>query len=572
MERSRLILSGLVAVLAALVMAGPASAQFSLLPDRGFSVDGRRGALITTVDPARISQRVADAQGRALAGESGNRGEDAKLLLAMPETEAALMGFINELDAAWPHERGIPPRARVTAAPGYGAQAFPDGSIVLDVGLLADVESDDELALILGHELAHLRLGHFADDAGFRRTRQMITALGQVYTGAAFAEELRLVRSGDEYRMRVDDRDEIAAANARANRVARAVEDMTDSFLQGAWQRNQEDEADALGVDLTLRLNLNAAQGANLMLERYSADFQLRQAMTAESVEVLTQALAEISAAQARNNLTGAGAGDFWQQLGRSGGDALRQRAIGWALRYFGQRHRTPDARRAGITRYIDRAYPDADAPDLATDRISAIKASAEFQEARVVSEALATSDRLVQAGQFRDALVAIDPALKTRYRSTATVANRAAAVFAAAGEDAQAIRLYEIAHASPDQTVDGYYAHAALLARLRRFDRAGAVIDRGVAHAAGTQDPEKLFLPLRVGIAFQRRQAEEGMTYLRRCVGYRETALEEACISQAIALRDDGTPPTFEEAARIEAARREMNTRTMDWSTIFSN
>lgn len=85
-------------------------------------------------------------------------------------------------------------------------------------------------------------------------------------------------------------------------------------------------------------------------------------------------------------------------------------------------------------------------------------------------------------------------------------------------------------------------------------------------AHAAGAAQT------LRVGIAFQRRQTEEGMTYLRRCVAYRERELADACVSQAVALRDDGTPPTFEESARIEAARREMDTRTMDWSTLFSN
>jgi predicted Zn-dependent protease len=55
---------------------------------------------------------------------------------------------------------GIAYRFRAIAAPLPNAFAFPGGQILVTAGMLDFVQSDDELAEILGHEIAHVDLRH----------------------------------------------------------------------------------------------------------------------------------------------------------------------------------------------------------------------------------------------------------------------------------------------------------------------------------------------------------------------------------------------------------------------------
>jgi predicted Zn-dependent protease len=55
---------------------------------------------------------------------------------------------------------GVLPRVVLISDTGQNAYSFPDGAIYIHTGLLAQIESEAELALLLAHELAHITRRH----------------------------------------------------------------------------------------------------------------------------------------------------------------------------------------------------------------------------------------------------------------------------------------------------------------------------------------------------------------------------------------------------------------------------
>src|ERR1700756_4593207 len=56
------------------------------------------------------------------------------------------------------------PDVHVLAAPEFTALCTPDGTVIITVGLLEQLENEDELAFVLGHEISHAILRHHDSD------------------------------------------------------------------------------------------------------------------------------------------------------------------------------------------------------------------------------------------------------------------------------------------------------------------------------------------------------------------------------------------------------------------------
>ena len=301
---SRVTLLGVA--LAAMAVAAPASAQLGrFLPGRGYTVDGGRGPLLSQVDPNQISQRLGAGGGLGFADEAGNRGEHHGLRLRMPQTEAAIADLIQRMDGVWPYDPRRPVQIHILASGFYAPMALPDGSIMVPLGLLTQVETDDELIYILGHELSHVRLGHFADDQGFRQQRQTGQRLGQAYSLAAGLYQIRADASSGGFRTYEADSAQADRERSRAAAAADYLNIMVNVFTEPAWARAQEDQADALAFDLSEGAGFNGLDGADAAFGRMEADFDLRRsaavAMEAQLNETTQEALTESNLAAALN-------------------------------------------------------------------------------------------------------------------------------------------------------------------------------------------------------------------------------------------------------------------------------
>ncbi len=120
--------------------------------------------------------------------------------------------LVDRLSAHWP-DSPYELRVEIDDSDTANAMALPGGLIIVTQGLLDQVESENELAFVLGHEL-----GHF-------RNRDHLRGLGR---GAVLSLFFAVTLGGD------------------AGGVGIKVADLT---LRG-FSRNQESEADAFGLGL----------------------------------------------------------------------------------------------------------------------------------------------------------------------------------------------------------------------------------------------------------------------------------------------------------------------------------
>lgn len=542
---------------AALAVATPAAAQLGrFLPGRGYAVDGGRGPLLSQVDPGEISQRLGSGDALGFASEAGNQGSHHGLRLPMPRTEAAIAAMIQRMDGVWPHDPRRPVEVHILASGFYAPMALPDGSIMVPLGLLEQVETDDELAYILGHELSHVRLGHFADDQGFRQQRQTGQRLAQAYSMAASLYQMRADASGGAVRTYSADSAAVTRDQSRAAAAAEYLNVMVNVFTEPAWARGQEDEADALAFDLAEGAGFNGLDGADAAFGRMEADFNLRrasaEAMEAELNETASEAMTEGNLAQALN---GGGEGVVRGLLGSFARRGAR-RGFELASGYFGQRHRPPDARSEGLSSYADEAYPDRSGfMDTQDAALQTIRTEGEYQQALEAVGAMQAAQERRLEGDIPGALNEIARAQATQFGQTPAISNAAAALHADAGNIDEADRLYSQAHMSPEDSLEGYVAHVNMLIRAGRRDRARQIVGEGAARYGGGDLGEKAFLPSLISISFLDGRDQEGVAYLRRCMNYAEERLSQDC---TIAATSPGDAQRY--ASMSPEARRQVD------------
>jgi len=159
-----------------------------------------------------------------------------------------LAGYINQMGArvlAGAPITGAPVRFYVTANEDFGAaKAFPDGAVGIPVGLLRAVDSEDELAFVLGHEAAHVLLGHHDLD-WIKSFNGKLVSAAEIGLAMGVAAGQKLGRS------------DLAQGADKAALIAQAFWFVSDKGLFPSFTREQEDEADLLGFDLMIRAGYN---------------------------------------------------------------------------------------------------------------------------------------------------------------------------------------------------------------------------------------------------------------------------------------------------------------------------
>lgn len=565
-------LAATTAVVAANIAPRPAGAQNvlnrarGLLPTGGSSVDGRKGPLLKQMTGKPAPTGVGVGQGSGLAGDVMNRGDAQTARLRIPKIEDQLMAMVTELDKAWPNPRAQQVRVILTGLDAYAPKAIPDGSIVVHFGLLTRVESDDELAFILGHELAHVRMGHYLSSESFIRRRQLASQAAQIYLTSATISEQRIVSRGTNVQVVTEDQRRVdkAARQAAANNYRAHL--LLNVLAEPAWARGQEDEADALGYDLSGGGGYSAFSAALDCFTKLNAEFETKkrvaEAAQAQARDLTTQLLNEKQA------IASGQGGVAVEKIKRDMSIGVRDRGFNLLSGFFGQRHRTPDARLDGVTKYATAAYGAA--PKLAATKqtwLQRVKAMPEFQEGKVVVEAVSAASAASCAGDFDGAFAAIRPALETRtlsLRNSPFVANAAAGIVDARGDTARAEQLYTAAHRSQDQTIDGYLMHVSMLIRVRNYDRARVVI----AEAEKRYGDEKPFLAKKIAIDFRTGRNDAALANLRKCSAYEEPNLKTDCTMAILNENDveryDKLPPDTRAQMDTEIAKMSSTTSVL--------
>ncbi len=138
----------------------------------------------------------------------------------------------------------------IQQSPELNAYCYPNGTIVVNTGLLANLHSEDELVAVLTHEIAHFVLDHSVKNVNAAIARQK-----RAEFWAAFATGLAAVADGvltarNEYHIPGAITASVAVASAA---IASNVVDR----LGMKYNHDQETEADQLAKEILIKLGYN---------------------------------------------------------------------------------------------------------------------------------------------------------------------------------------------------------------------------------------------------------------------------------------------------------------------------
>jgi hypothetical protein len=190
--------------------------------------------------------------------------------------------------------------------------------------------------------------------------------------------------------------------------------------------------------------------------------------------------------------------------------------------------HRPPQERKQGVAQYSADAYP-AGAPlrDEQHTWLTQVRASTEFAQAKIAVTGVGDAQTARTAGDYATATAAIARASHTRFANAPLVLNEAARLRDDMGDAAGADALFVRAHASPDQTVDGYLDHVRMLYRTQQNDRAFQIIQQGIS---ACNNDDKPFLSMLVAVSIQADRTDDAKRYLAECLSAGDDALASDC------------------------------------------
>ncbi len=125
---------------------------------------------------------------------------------------------------------------RVLDSPIVNAFALPGGYIYVTRGLLAHLNNEAQLVVVLGHEIGHVAARH----ASARAVTQQFTQIGLLVGGVAAGEFL----------------------GRTAGEMVLGLGSTAAQFLFLSYSRDNERESDGLGVEYAVRLGYDGAEGA----------------------------------------------------------------------------------------------------------------------------------------------------------------------------------------------------------------------------------------------------------------------------------------------------------------------
>lgn len=123
------------------------------------------------------------------------------------------------------------------------AAALPDGSIMVNTGLLGLIENEAQLAFVLSHEIAHVLQAHYWRNVHETRTKRVLITIGAI------------------------------AASAYVGDVAMFLGQLGMAAVVNGYTRRLENQADRLALQNVVEHGYDASQAIRffrLMVSRYS--------------------------------------------------------------------------------------------------------------------------------------------------------------------------------------------------------------------------------------------------------------------------------------------------------------
>jgi predicted Zn-dependent protease len=231
------------------------------------------------------------------------------------------------------------PRILVQSSDAFNAFADGNRNLVISTGALRAMESEDELAALLGHELAHIVLKHPQDKDAMRSL-----PLG-LQSGASFKDAAAELKG--QKATHVSDLSKFDPNNMNE---AQATSVLWSDFVSPSWNRGQEREADEQGFELMRAAGYDPSAFGQLFSKLGAAE-----AKRSERMEVLKKALVaqlrETRKTAAPRSGVRADAAALATDAKNSAADTASEKLVD-GLAAFNRSYESPDERQAALSAY----------------------------------------------------------------------------------------------------------------------------------------------------------------------------------------------------------------------------
>lgn len=254
-------------------------------------------------------------------------------------SDSKLEGYLNEQLEKLKLASGfanLPGRAYLFADTSFGARASADGNIYIPYAVILDLESTDEMAALLAHELAHTIRGHSNSELFVAVQKKALSATALVAG----------LRKNDVGGMRDSD--------AKALQKTLGSLMVADGFINPGWTRMQESEADKLGLDIMIAAGYNP-DGMFVLLDKVARWEEKNRQQQHERNAIVEKALGSIQLTDDKTALGQAVNGYFNQGATK----------IGAFVDSFNKDHDSAVSRYDSLLTYTDLHYASAAAPAL---------------------------------------------------------------------------------------------------------------------------------------------------------------------------------------------------------------
>lgn len=390
------------------------------------------------------------AQGPALGLSSQvlNTSAGRLDLIALPGVEAELQKALAAFARAWPYAPlQRQPRILFRASDAYDAYALPDNTIVMSTGILQSAESDSEVLFVLAHEYSHLLMGHhLTSEVSGGGSKGLLGAVSTIYVAGSVVSQLRSSRGS----LSAVDLNKVETATKKAAALTEALRFALDDIFTPNWSHEQEDEADALALDLLIRSNSSIDSYANVfgrlqkMMDQQSASRAKGRASAEGMQKALEATMKQITSPQFLGTISSGNAGGFLKMGGKLalglGASALSSGAS--AIQH--DTHLPPEERRKGLAAYFQAGYPTADPPIDTGAMVKRYKALPDYKRVIPLKDAYLKARQAYFAQDFAGALNGLR-SIGAGTKTAPTFVNFMAALAARdMGNSAQAKVFYE--------------------------------------------------------------------------------------------------------------------------------
>ena len=137
---------------------------------------------------------------------------------------------------------GFVPKVEISSTDDVWGNVYPDGTILVSLGMLRNMENEAEYAAFLAHELSHVLLKHYGED-WFLQTQDRGLAIYNLVLDIKREIETQKGEYGQSEMF----------GDLKTKLIAEAIVLGNEVFLAAPFEREQEDEADLLGMDLLVK-------------------------------------------------------------------------------------------------------------------------------------------------------------------------------------------------------------------------------------------------------------------------------------------------------------------------------